>query len=168
MSRLGAILLEFEVSLPKGHATMKTLLCWLARQRGLLLPQALFIELQEAHDHYCYLNQRITVQDQKIKAWVEQDELCQLVKTIQGGDMVSSILAASVGDGRQFKNRRHMAAWMGLVPRQYSTSGRNTLLGISKRGNKRLRSLFVMAQRDCASSLERRNRPVQSMVGQVA
>lgn len=82
--------------------------------------------------------------------------------------MVSSILAASVGDGRQFKNRRHMAAWMGLVPRQYSTSGRNTLLGISKRGNKRLRSLFVMAQRDCASPLERRNRPVQSMVGQVA
>ncbi len=40
-----------------------------------------------------------------------------------------------------------MAAWMGLVPRQYSTGGRNTLLGISKRGNKRLRSLFVHGAR---------------------
>ena len=148
MSRIGAILLEFGVSLPKGHATMKTLFCWLAQQRGLRLPQALFIELQEAHDHYCYLNQRISVQDQKIKAWVEQDELCQLAKTIPGvGDMVSSLLVASVGDGRQFKNGRHMAAWMGLVPRQYSTGGRNTLLGISKRGNKRLRSLFVHGAR---------------------
>ena len=61
MSRISAILLEFGVSLPKGHATMKALFCWLAQQRHLSLPKTLMIELQEAHDHYCYLNQRIAL-----------------------------------------------------------------------------------------------------------
>jgi transposase len=52
-----------------------------------------------------------------------------------------------VGNGSEFKNVRHMAAWLGLVPRHYSTGGKTTLLGISKRGNKRLRCLFVHGAR---------------------
>lgn len=54
---------------------------------------------------------------------------------------------AAVGDGREFSNGRHLAAWMGLVPRQHSSGSRQILMGISKRGDKHLRTLLVYGAR---------------------
>ncbi len=56
-------------------------------------------------------------------------------------------MASQLGDGKQYQTSRDFAASTGLVPRQYSTGGRNTLLGISKRGNKTLRMLLVQCAR---------------------
>lgn len=160
MSRIGAFLLEFGLSLPKGHATMKRLFSWIAAQSGVRLPASLLQELHEAYEHYLYLNDRITAQDRKIKVQVEQDSRCQLLKTVPGiGDMVASQTVMEVGNAQAFKNGREMAAWLGLVPRQYSTGGKPRLLGISKRGNKRLRCLFVHGARAIMSRLERGNGP---------
>jgi len=155
MSRIGALLLEFGLSFPTGHKTMKELFFWLGKQKGSALPEMFLLELQVAHDHYLYLNERIEQQDRKIKQWVKENDLCQLLKTVPGiGDMTASQLVMEVGNGAEFKNGRHMAAWLGLVPRQYSTGGKATLLGISKRGNKRLRCLFVHGARSVLSRLE--------------
>jgi len=160
MTRIGAILLEFGFALPKGHKTIKELFFWLAKQSGGRLPEALLHELQVSHEHYLYLNERIAAQDQKIKDWVKQDELCQLVKTIPGvGDMVASQLIAKVGNAQQFKNGRDMAASLGLVPRQYSTGDKTVLLGISKRGDKSLRCLFVHGARAVLSRLDSSSGP---------
>ena len=160
MSRIGAFLLEFGVSLPKGHATMKRLFSWLAAQKGVNLPSVLLTELNLAYEHYCYLNDRIAEQDRKIKAQVNQDERCQLLKTVPGiGDMVASQTVMEVGNAQAFKNGREMAAWLGLVPRQYSTGGKPKLLGISKRGNKHLRCLFVHGARAIMSRLDRGDGP---------
>lgn len=63
--------------------------------------------------------------------------------------------SASAGDGRQFRSGRHMAAWLGLVPRQHSTGGKNTLLGISRRGNDYLRRLLIHGARSCVMHLDR-------------
>jgi transposase len=52
-------------------------------------------------------------------------------------------MVASVGEAKEFKNGRHMSAWLGLVPRQQSSSGKSHLRGISKRGDKYLRTLLV-------------------------
>ncbi len=82
MSRIGAILLGFGVPLPTGHSVMKRLFQWLAVQRYVELHKALLLELQMAHDHYLLLNERIAVQDRKIKQIVKQDDHCQLLKTI--------------------------------------------------------------------------------------
>lgn len=155
MSRIGAFLLEFGLSLPKGHATMKKLFSWLGAQKGIELPQGLLCELNEAYEHYLYLNDRIAVQDRKIKKQVDQDERCQLLKTVPGiGDMIASQTVMEVGNGQAFSGGREMAAWMGLVPKQYSTGGKPKLLGISKRGNKRLRCLFVHGARSILSRLK--------------
>ncbi len=156
MCRIGAILLEFGIALPVGHATMKKLFTWIAKEVSIELAAALLAELSVAHQHYLYLNERIAEQDLKIKKSVKQDELCQLAKTVPGvGDMVASQLVMEVGDASQFRNGREMAAWLGLVPRQHSTGGKTTLLGISKRGNKRLRCLFVHGARALMSRLGR-------------
>jgi transposase len=160
MSRIGALLLEFGLSLPTGHKTMKELFFWLGKQKGSSLPEVFLLELQVAHDHYLYLNEHVTQQEQKIKLWVKQNSLCQLLKTVpEIGDMTASQLVMEVGNGAEFKNGRHMAAWLGLVPRQYSTGGKTTLLGISKRGNKRLRCLFVHGARAVLSRLETNDGP---------
>ena len=61
--------------------------------------------------------------------------------------MTASQCLADLGNASQFKNGRNLAAWLGLVPHQHSTGGKQTLLGISKRGNKHLRTLFIHGAR---------------------
>ena len=126
---------------------MKGLFAWLACQKESL-PPCLLQELQCLHDHYLTLNERIAAQDKKLKALVDQDDMATLLKTIPGvGDLTASQCLADIACAGQFNNGRHMAAWLGLVPRQHSTGGKTTLLGISKRGNKHLRTLFIHGAR---------------------
>ncbi|OUS25663.1 IS110 family transposase [Thalassotalea sp. 42_200_T64] len=151
MSRIGALLLEFGISLPRGHATMKKLFNWLASQK-VNFPSTLMEELLGLHEYYLELNKRITVKDNKLRQITEQNELGRLLKTIPGiGDKTASLCIANISAAADFKNGRNMAAWLGLVPRQYSTGGKPTLLGISKRGNKALRTLFVHCARSVLS-----------------
>ena len=71
------------------------------------------------------------------------------------GPITASVLAAEVGDGKHYRCGRDFAAAVGLVPRQYSTGGKNKLLGISKRGDKNLRRLLVQCARAYMQRLER-------------
>ena len=154
MSRVGAFLLEFGLAFPRGHSAMKNLFPWLAKQSETL-PKALMRELVEYHEHYIFLNEKIALQDKKIKELVNQDERAQLLKTIPGiGDLTACQCLADIANAGDFKNGRHMAAWAGLVPHQYSTGGKSTLLGISKRGNKALRTLFIHGARAMMSRPE--------------
>ncbi len=79
---------------------------------------------------------------------IKADATAQRIMTIPGvGPMTASLLSSQLGDGKQFSFSRDFAASTGLVPRQYSTSGKSTLLGISKRGDKNLRRLLVQCAR---------------------
>ena len=71
------------------------------------------------------------------------------------GPLGATALLAAIGDGRQFRKARDLAAWLGLVPRQNSTGGKTTLLGISKRGNPYLRRLIIHGARSCIAHLNR-------------
>ncbi|MCW8886504.1 MAG: IS110 family transposase, partial [Motiliproteus sp.] len=115
MSRIGAFLLEFGLSLPRGHAAMKRLFSWLAAQKQVELPDQLLQELNVAYEHYLYLNDRIAEQDRKIEQLIKEDERCQLLKTIPGiGTLTASQLVIEVGKGTQFRHGREMSAWLGL------------------------------------------------------
>lgn len=75
-------------------------------------------------------------------------ELCRRVRTVPGvGPIVSTALVAAVGNGAAFKRARDMSAWLGLVPKQYSTGGKSNLGGISKRGNAYLRMMVIQGAR---------------------
>lgn len=76
------------------------------------------------------------------------NETCQRLDEILGiGPITASAAYAAGGDGKDFVNGRHFSAWIGLVPGQHSTGGKPTLLGISKRGNVYLRTLFIHGAR---------------------
>lgn len=94
------------------------------------------------------LDEQVAELDASLKAAAEQDPICSRLMTIPGvGVMTATAIVASVGDGSAFRSGRDFAAWIGLVPRQRSTGGRTTLLGISKRGNRHLRTLLIHGAR---------------------
>jgi transposase len=77
-----------------------------------------------------------------------EDELCRRLRQIPGfGPLVSTAPVAAIGNGAAFRRGRDFAAWLGVVPRQYSTGGKQKLFGISKRGNVYLRRMLIHGAR---------------------
>jgi transposase len=81
------------------------------------------------------------------------------------GPLIASAVVASIGNGAAFHRGREFAAWLGLIPKQYSTGGKAKLLGISKRGNRYLRTMFIHGAR---SVVLRLNRERSSMAGWIS
>jgi transposase len=107
--------------------------------RGLLL---------DALQHLQSIEQRIDDADARVKQLMKHSELCRRLGQIEGvGPLTATAVVAAVGDASAFKNGRHMAAWLGLVPRQRSSGGRSRLYGISKRGDAYLRTLLIHGAR---------------------
>jgi transposase len=75
------------------------------------------------------------------------------------GPITASAIVATVGDAREFKNGRQLAAWLGLVPRQNSSGGKQVLLGISKRGDTYLRTLLIHGARSVIRFAENKAEP---------
>lgn len=91
---------------------------------------------------------RVREFDRRIDQVFRASEACQRVGRIRGvGPKTATAVGAAIGDGRDFDNGRHMAAWLGLVPRQHSSGDRTILMGISKRGDQHLRTLLVHGAR---------------------
>lgn len=104
--------------------------------------------IHELYDLFRDLDRRISSFDKKIDRSFRESEACQRIAKIKGiGPKTATAIVAAIGDGAEFKNGRHLAAWVGLVPRQHSSGDRKVLMGISKRGNQHLRSLLVHGAR---------------------
>lgn len=104
--------------------------------------------ISELWDFFCDLDRRIASFDKKIEAVFKASKPCQRVARIKGvGPKTATAIVAAVGDDSDFRIGRHMAAWLGLVPRQFSSGDRTVLMGISKRGSQHLRSLLVHGAR---------------------
>jgi Transposase IS116/IS110/IS902 family len=104
--------------------------------------------LSELYEELHELDRRITIYDRRIRELYRNSELCQRLGRIEGiGPVTATALIAAVGDRRCFKNGRQFAAWLGLVPKQRSSGGRARLVGISKRGDRYLRSLMIHGAR---------------------
>ncbi len=107
------------------------------------------------HAHYIYLVGQITELEIALEQELSRDEVGQRLQTIPGiGPITASVLSSQLGGGKQYSCSRDFAASTGLVPRQYSTGGKNTLLGISKRGDKNLRRLLVQCARSFIQRIE--------------
>lgn len=98
----------------------------------------------EIYDELTEVNKRIAKCDRKLEAIANTNEVCQNLMTIPGiGILSATILFTVLSDPSVFENGRHFAAYLGLVPRQHSSGGKDKLFGISKRGDAYIRSLLV-------------------------
>lgn len=147
MNRIGSMLLEFGISFPRGHHQMKNLFQWLA-DHNEVVPPLLILELRNQLDDYNLLNKWIKEQEEKLDRVNKDNELMAILQSVPSiGPITASCCLSAVADPQDFKNGRNFADWLGLVPYQYSTGGKPRMLGISKRGNKELRELFIHAAR---------------------
>lgn len=161
-NQIHAFLLEFGVSLPVGHAAIRRLPEVLAEQA---LPPRLVQVLTRLQSHFKYLDGQVAEIEKELTTQLADDDLGQRLMTVPGiGPITASVLASEVGDGKQYRCSRDFAAALGLVPRQYSTGGRNNLLGISKRGDKNLRRLLVQCARSYMQRLEHQTGPLACWV----
>jgi len=103
--------------------------------------------------------------DRQLRIWHRASAQSMRLATIPGiGFLAATMMAASVPDPRVFRNGRSMAAWLGLVPKQFSTAGKTTLGGISKKGNNRLRSLLYIGARNVITTYQKRGGKVSRWV----
>ena len=104
--------------------------------------------LDRAYQRLLILDEELKYYTQELKTVSQQNETCQHLEKLPGfGPIVSSAFASHVGDGSAFKKGREVSASIGLVPRQHSSGDKSVLLGITKRGNRYLRSLLIHGAR---------------------
>jgi len=94
------------------------------------------------------LEQRIASCEARITRKFKHDERCQRLAAVPGvGPLTATALVAAVGNAQRFRNGRELSAYLGLVPRQHSSGGKTVLLGITKRGDRYLRTLLIHGAR---------------------
>jgi transposase len=142
INQMRAFCLEYGLAIRQGVGVFRLDLPRIAADETNELSGPIRRLLADLFDDFQRLESRITGITREIEALVARDEVARRLMTVPGiGPIGASALLAAVGQGRQFKRARDLAAWLGLVPKQYSTGGKPALLGISKRGNGYVRRL---------------------------
>ena len=148
VNQIRGLLAEYGIVIKKGVPAVRAALPQILEDadNGLTpLSRELFAELLE---ELRALDERFTRCEQRIQVVNQDNAVCRRLDEILGiGAITASATYAAAGDGKDFANGRHFAAWLGLVPRQHSTGGKPVLLGITKRGNAYLRTLFIHGAR---------------------
>jgi transposase len=100
------------------------------------------------YEELCAIEERIRGLEQRIQTCFKSNDLCQRIAEVEGvGPVIATAVVAAVANGSAFRNGRQFAAWMGLVPRQYSSGDKQRMLGITKRGDPYLRMLLIHGAR---------------------
>jgi transposase len=137
-------LAELGIISAKGRNGTAELLAILANEQDDRIPAAARFSLDVLARQYAVLTTEIGIIEKRIHAWHRSCEESRRLQEIPGvGPIVATALIAEVGDWKAFSSGRGLAAWIGLVPRQHSTGGKQRLGRISKQGNRHLRWLLV-------------------------
>jgi transposase len=148
VNQIRSLLLERGLTLPKGRNHLEQTLPRILEDAELNLSGSFRVLLAQLKLELEQLAARIEPLDMVIQQEARENEACQRLTTIPGvGPVTATALIGAIGNGSAFGKGRDLAAWMGIVPGEYSTGGKQKLLGISKRGNKYLRRLFVQGAR---------------------
>lgn len=156
-NQIRGLLAEYGLILPQGiHHLAERVPLLLDEARGQL--PGVFIELiDRLMGHLQELDRQAGEVEAQIQRWAKAQEACRKLQAIPGiGPITASALVASIGDAKNFTNGRQLAAWLGLVPRQHSSGGKNVLLGMSKRGDKYLRWLLIHGARAVILAAQRK------------
>jgi transposase len=144
INRIRGLLAEFGVVLPQRAEQVRRAAVVVAEELPVLAREA----ITDLRAHLSYLDERITRYERQLVELARQREAAVRIQRLPGvGPLTASAITASISDGHEFANGRQFAAWLGLVPRQYSTGGKPRLGRITKRGDAYLRTLLMLGAR---------------------
>ncbi|MFQ6550524.1 IS110 family transposase [Aestuariibius sp. 2305UL40-4] len=146
INQIRAFLIEQGITVRKGLRALKNSFEAILEERKDEISPRMRTILIGLYGDWLWLDDRIDTVSKEIEQISRTEANCINVMTIPGiGPMISTAMVAAIGTGEAFARGRDFAAWVGLVPRQYTTGGRTVLGRISKRGSRYLRMLFVQA-----------------------
>jgi len=158
INQIRGLLLEYGIEVAQGRAALQRRLPEILEDADNGLSERFRAELHELAEELRHLNERVAHYDEQLEQIAQGDAQARALMTIPGvaAKGATALLAAVGEDPRLLKNGRGLAAWLGLVPRQHSTGGRDRLLGISKRGDVYLRNLLIHGARAVLRCVERK------------
>jgi transposase len=163
---------EFGIVAPVGRNGVEELLEVVADPSDKRVPEIVRACLAALGAQLRRLKEQILEFDRMIRAWHRSSEMSLRLDDCPGiGPVLASALAATVADPKTFRSGRNFSAWIGLVPKQYSSGGKNRLGGISKQGDRYLRGLFVAVARRyplCQDSRDQASALAHGIVGAAA
>ena len=156
INQLRAFLLERGITVRTGVAQLKCRIPELLQTVEQAFSARMASVIQQLVEEWRFIEGQLDRLNLEIKQIAEADSTCRRLLTIPGiGPLAATAIVAAVGNGAAFAKGREFAAWLGLVPRQFSTGGKAKLLGISKRGNNYLRWLLIHGARSVIARVQR-------------
>jgi transposase len=147
-NQIRGLLTEYGLIIPQGIWNITTRVPELIEDASNELPGSFRLLIQRLLEHFKELDTQVDELELQIVKWHRQSSASSKLAQVPGiGPITASALVASLGDAKNFDNGRQVSAWLGLVPRQHSSGGKQNLLGISKRGDSYLRSLLIHGAR---------------------
>jgi transposase len=147
-NQIRGLLGEFGLVIPQGIINVTKRVPEILEDASNELPVPFRHLISRLTEHLKELDRQVKEFEKEIIVWHRSSELSRKLEKIPGiGPLAASALVASIADARSFKNGRQVSAWLGLVPRQSSSGGKPTLLGMSKRGDAYLRTLLIHGAR---------------------
>lgn len=144
INQIRAFLIEQGIAVRAESRSLRNSLLEILRNRKDEISQRMHNLIMGLHEDWLQLDERIEAVT--LETISQNEANSQRLMSVPGvGPLISTAVVAAVGSGEAFERGRDFGAWLGLVPRQYSTGGRSILGGISKRGSKYLRTLFIQA-----------------------
>jgi transposase len=145
INQIRGLLLERGITMRKGRKHLEVSLPSILEDGENKLSGALRALLTQLRIEMQYLHRQIEECDQLIARIARELEPCRRLLAIPGiGPVIATATIAAIGNGTAFKKGRGFAAWLGVVPGEHSSGGKQRLTGTSRRGNKYLRKLFVL------------------------
>lgn len=159
-NQIRGLLSEFGIVMPQGIHSVGKRMPDILEDADNLLPSGMRTLLQRLNDHLKALGLQVDELELQIKQWHKANAASLKLEAIPGiGPITASAIVATVGNATEFKNGRQLAAWLGLVPKQHSSGGKQNLLGISKRGDVYLRTLLIHGARAVIRFAENKAEP---------
>jgi transposase len=169
INRLRGLLSEFGIIMPKGRYPLQKTIGGILEDAENNLPFLARELLNDLWQSIKALNEEILKYDRKLYALANQMKAAKRLMSIPGiGEITATAVVATVNDAKHFETSRSFAAWIGLVPRQYSTGGVVRLGRISKRGEKHIRTSLIHGARaviaNCKNKTDRTSLWVKDLV----
>jgi transposase len=146
INQIRAFLIEQGITVRAGARALRNSLFAILKNREDELSPRMSDIIVGLYEDWLWLDERIEGLTQEIETISRHEANCERLMSVPGvGPVISTAMVAAIGTGEAFDRGRDFAAWLGLVPRQYSTGGKPILGRISKRGCRYLRTLFIQA-----------------------
>lgn len=168
VNQLRGLLAEYGVVIPKGVASVRGRMPELLEDAENGLSVRIRELLSRQYQRLVQVEEELRWYDRELARQVKEDDVCQRLDELPGfGVVVSSAMKHWLGDGKQFRRGRDASAALGVVPRQHTTGGKEQLLGISKKGDRYVRSLVIHGARAVVARADKKTDPLSVWIQRV-